>query len=201
MPKLGALVIYLKQILTVQTGTPSKASERDRPGGVNAARRRGYRFPGGRAPPSPRRARRPRLTGPLRSEPTRAPGSASRRHATSPWATPGPPERCRDAPASGRPQPPPPQARGGDAVQGLAPEGKPRGPRRRGVRGPDSSGESRSRLPQGGRPPRRALTDLERCFRICFLMSPAMVPGREAPRALSVPHCLVSSWPSPLCPG
>lgn len=50
-------------------------------------------------------------------------------------------------------------------------------------------------------PHAEALTDLERCFRICFLMSPAMVPGREAPRALSVPHCLLSSWPSPLCPG
>lgn len=28
-----------------------------------------------------------------------------------------------------------------------------------------------------------ALTDLERCFKICFLMIPAMVPRQEAPRS------------------
>lgn len=33
LPKLGTLAVYLKQILTVQTGTPSKASERERRGG------------------------------------------------------------------------------------------------------------------------------------------------------------------------
>lgn len=112
-------------------------------------------FPGGTGPaePTPRPAPSANGAAPLRAD--GGTGLASRRHATSTWATTGPPERCRDAPASGRPQPPPPQARGGDAVQGLAPEGKPRGPRRRGVRGPDSSGESRSRLPHGGRPPRR----------------------------------------------
>lgn len=37
----------------------------------------------------------------------------------------------------------------------------------------------------------KALTDLERCFRICFLMSPAMVPGREVLRAF------LSSLPPP----
>lgn len=43
-------------------------------------------------------------------------------------------------------------------------------------------------------PTPEALADLERCFRICFLMSPAMVPGQEAARSLRVSHCLLSSW-------
>lgn len=49
-------------------------------------------------------------------------------------------------------------------------------------------------------PTPEALADLERCFRICFLMSPAMVPRQEASHSFRVSHCLLSSWPPPRCP-
>lgn len=49
-------------------------------------------------------------------------------------------------------------------------------------------------------PTPEALADLERCFRICFLMSPAMVPRQEASLSLRDSHCLLSSWPPPRCP-
>lgn len=44
------------------------------------------------------------------------------------------------------------------------------------------------------------LVNLERCFRICFLMIPAMVPARLERRSLAVPHSFLSSRRSPLGP-
>lgn len=82
-----------------------------------------------------------------------------------------PPGAATSAPAKRRSRPPPP----------------------RGRRSPPTRARRRRQ-----RPPPEALTDLERCFRICFLMIPAMVPGRREPRALAAPYSLFSSGPSPL---